>query len=119
MFLIEREDTAILYTGDIRAEEWWIKSIARSPLIVPYSKGLRTLDKIYLDTTFVIRRNVFKSCPAKADGIKELIEKVAKYPTDTIFHVDSWTTGYEEIFVALAAALRCQVSNSKLEIYHG
>ena len=30
MFLIEGNGKAILYTGDIRAEEWWVNSIVQN-----------------------------------------------------------------------------------------
>src|ERR1700753_2558558 len=52
MFLIEGNGKAILYTGDVRAEPWWISSLARNPVILPYTCGINVLDNIYLDTTF-------------------------------------------------------------------
>ena len=41
---------------------------------------------------------------AQAEGIKELIEKIMKYPKDTMFHLNTWTFGYEDVWVALSAA---------------
>ncbi|KAL8693490.1 MAG: hypothetical protein Q9218_001679 [Villophora microphyllina] len=49
MFLIEDDRMAILYTGDIRAEPWWVNSIVRQPVLVPYTHGLRHLDKVHVD----------------------------------------------------------------------
>ena len=135
MFLIEGQGKAILYTGDIRgkiltlsylsvpqagrstcklltqkqAESWWVKSLTRHPALVPYACGLKTLDKIYLDTTFAIKSNIYKHFPSKADGIKELLEKVGRYPKDTIFYLRAWTFGYEEVWQALSAFLDSKV----------
>lgn len=108
MFLIEDGKAAILYTGDIRAEPWWVNSIARNPVLVAYSSGILTLDKIYLDTT-CISLQAETNFPSKAQGIKELLEKVAKYPASTVFHFHAWTYGYEDIFIALSSFLRCPV----------
>lgn len=67
MFLLERfrsyictkEDliSAVLYTGDIRAEPSWCDSVRSSLPLQPYLVGhdgtapMRTLDNIYLDTS--------------------------------------------------------------------
>lgn len=55
-----------------------------------YTSGIRTLDKVYLDTSFTDGGG-FQS---KAQGIEELLRKVAAYPDDTIFHLQAWTFGY-------------------------
>ena len=49
----------------------------------------------------------------KHDGISELLEKIKKYPGDTIFHLNTWTFGYEDVWVALAAAFDSKVSISQ------
>lgn len=109
MFLIESESRAVLYTGDIRAEPWWVNMIARQPIMIPYSTGIRTLETIYLDTTNASARTVHKRYGPKAEGIRELIKKMSKYPSDTVFHINSWTLGYEDVFLALSASMRCKV----------
>ena len=113
MFLIEQEISAILYTGDIRAEPWWVNSIVRNPVIIPYVTGLRHLDKIYLDTTFASSfgsgDKIYQEFKSKAEGLRELIEKVLAYPPDTVFHFNSWTFGYEGVWIGLAAALKSRV----------
>ena len=109
MFLIESGSIAVLYTGDIRAEPWWVNMIASNPALIPYSTGIRTLDKIYLDTTNAYSSNIQKKYVTKARGIVELIQKMSKYPSDTIFHINSWTLGYEDVFLALSTALRSKV----------
>ncbi|KAJ4020822.1 hypothetical protein NW766_002316 [Fusarium irregulare] len=102
MFLVEGDRKAILYTGDIRSEPWFVNAIARNPSLVEYTSGFKTLDKIYLDTSFT------DDVPfqTKADGIAELLRKISAYPDDTIFHLQAWTYGYEDVWIALSKALR-------------
>ena len=90
MFLIEGAGKAILYTGDIRSEPWWVNSIARNPCMVEYSFGLKQLDCLYLDTSNLEDYRL----QTKAEGLRELLEKVAEYPKNTIFHFQAWTYGY-------------------------
>ncbi|MCJ1425154.1 hypothetical protein MMC29_003042 [Sticta canariensis] len=100
MFLIENHENAILYTGDIRSEPW--------------------LDKIYLDTTFASKNDRHRVFPTKADGLSELLTKISKYPASTVFHFHAWTLGYEEVWIALASALRSQihVDEYKMRLYN-
>ena len=81
----------------------------RNPVVLPYTHGFKRLDKIYLDTTFASKKANCRRFPTKADGLKELLEKVSRYPTDTIFHFHAWTFGYEDVWIALSSALRSQV----------
>lgn len=78
-----------MYTGDIRSEPWFVNSITRSPALIEYSSGIKTLDKIYLDTAFVDKVDF----QTKAQGIQELLRKVAAYPKETVFHFQAWTYG--------------------------
>ncbi|KAL8726152.1 MAG: hypothetical protein Q9181_006162 [Wetmoreana brouardii] len=119
MFLIQDDRNAILYTGDIRAEPWWVHSIVQQPVLIPYTHGLRQLDKVYLDTTFATKEEPFRSFPTKAQGLSELLTELSKFPEDTIFHFNAWTLGYEEVWRALAAHLksRIHVDNYKLRLY--
>lgn len=109
MFLIEGDGKAILYTGDIRAETWWVNSIVQNPVLLPYTCGSRRLDCVYLDTTFATKSEPYREFPSKADGIRELLEAVAKYPEDTIFYFHSWTFGYEHVWIALSNFLNSQI----------
>ncbi|TQN67385.1 Protein artemis [Colletotrichum shisoi] len=115
MFLIEDLHRAILYTGDVRSEPWFVNSMARNPAVIEYTSGIRTLDKIYLDTSFL------KNVPfqTKAEGIAELLRKVASYPNDTVFHIQAWTYGYEQVWIALSKALRSRihVDDYKMRIF--
>lgn len=103
--VIEGGGNAVLYTGDIRSEPWFVNNLRRNPILIEYTSGLKTLDCIYLDTSFTDRVRF----PTKADGITELVQKVAKYPPETIFHFTAWTYGYEEVWLALSRALKSKV----------
>ncbi|RAK72580.1 putative DNA repair protein [Aspergillus fijiensis CBS 313.89] len=109
MFLIEGDGKAILYTGDIRAEPWWVNGIIRHPILIPYTLGTRQLDKIYLDTTFARPSHICRVFPSKAEGLAELLRKVETYPENTTFYFRAWTMGYEEVWMALSAALQSKV----------
>ncbi|KAM0303482.1 hypothetical protein ACHAPM_003050 [Fusarium culmorum] len=113
--LVEGDGKAILYTGDIRSEPWFVNAIERNPNLIEYTSGLKTLDKIYLDTSFT------EDVPfqTKAQGITELLKKISKYPKDTVFHFQAWTYGYEDVWIALSKALKSKihVDDYKLRIY--
>ena len=109
MFLIEDEQKSILYTGDIRSESWWVDSLARNPIILPYCSGIKRLDNMYLDTTFAAKDERYRRFKSKAAGIKELLGTLLKYPKDTVFHFNAWTLGYEDVWVAISNALNTRV----------
>lgn len=77
--------------------------------MIPYTSGIKKLDKIYLDTSFgwryydrftpkvgmnVILAHSFAN-DSKSEGIRQLLAKMQKYPEDTVFHLNTWTFGYE------------------------
>lgn len=105
--MIEGDGKAILYTGDIRSEPWFVNNLTRNPFLIQYTCGLKTLDCIYLDTSNTVNIRF----PTKSDGLKELLQKVSRYPTDTVFHFNAWTFGYEEVWMALSQVLKSQVSS--------
>jgi DNA cross-link repair 1C protein len=109
MFLIEGDGKAILYTGDIRAEPWWVNSLVRNPVLIPYTLGDERLDCVYLDTTFASKDDIYQDFPAKATGLQELLQKVNQCHPKTVFYFRSWTLGYEDVWLVLSAALRSQV----------
>lgn len=119
MFLLEGDGRAVLYTGDIRAEPWFVNALARNPCLIEYTTGLKTLGCIYLDTSFT--EDI--AFPTKAEGLAELLQKVSKYPPTTEFHFTAWTFGYEEVWMALSRTLKSQVrkvaqQRGKWSLYH-
>ncbi|KIW08886.1 hypothetical protein, variant [Verruconis gallopava] len=109
MFLIEGDGRAVLFTGDIRSEPWWVDQLVQNPVLIPYTGCNRTLDCIYLDTTNASKNDHHREFPSKADGVRELTKKVLQYPDDTVFYFDAWTFGYEKVWVTLASVLNTQV----------
>lgn len=109
MFLIEGNGRAILYTGDVRAEAWWVNAIVRSPILIPYTTGHKNLDCLYLDTTFASHRDIHQDFPTKAEGLAELIKKLSKCSTDTVFYFRAWTLGYEDVWTMLSTFLRSRI----------
>ena len=139
------DGNAIFYTGDIRAEKWWVDALTRHPILVPYtttpdefgkekesdqngydshSQPIRRLSTLYLDTSYATRpshvapylkpdvhdkTNSLSSFPSKRAGLSELLTKVARYPPNTLFYFRAWTFGYEEVWIALAAALNTKI----------
>jgi hypothetical protein len=79
--------------------------------LIPYTLGQKRLDKLYLDTTFARAANMFREFPSKAVGLSELLRKVEAYPEDTVFYFRAWTFGYEDVWMALSAALNTKVFN--------
>ena len=121
MFLIEDDSKAILYTGDVRAEPWWVNSIVQNPFLLPYSCGHRRLDCLYLDTTFSTHDDAYRRFPTKAEGLIELLGQVAKFSDDTVFYFRAWTLGYEHVWMALSNLLRCtiHVDDYQLNLFAG
>ena len=93
MFLFEGRGKAVLYTGDIRSEPWFVNNIVNNPsmhVLGKYVTGKKRLDMLYLDTSF-LGDDVFST---KRDGIDSICAKVRGYPPDTVFHFQAWTYGY-------------------------
>ncbi|KAH8728487.1 beta-lactamase-like protein [Phaeosphaeriaceae sp. PMI808] len=109
MFLIEGNGNAILYTGDIRAETWWVNSLVQNPVLLPYTLGKRRLKCLYLDTTFATKSEPYREFPTKAEGIQELLDKVGQFSDNTLFYFHSWTFGYENVWIALSSFLESQI----------
>jgi hypothetical protein len=109
MFLIEGDGKAIVYTGDVRAEPWFVNSIVQNPILLPYTCGLKTLDCLYLDTTFATHDEPYRDFPTKAQGLKELLEKINSCPSESIFYFRAWTLGYENVSIALSHALQSSI----------
>jgi hypothetical protein len=121
MFLIEDDNQAILYTGDVRAELWWVNALIQNPLILRYTCGYKELDCIYLDTTFSTHDDQYRNFPTKREGLTELITKVSQCSRDAVFYFRAWTLGYEQVWMALSNLLRCpiHVDEYQLNLFAG
>lgn len=85
--MIEGQGKAVFYSGDVRAEGWWVRQLVRHPLMVRFTGvGGRRLDCLYLDTTFAGKGERYATFPSKAEGLRELVAEVERYPGDTVFY---------------------------------
>lgn len=116
MFLIQGDAKAIVYTGDIRAEPWWVNSIVQNPVLFPFTCGLKRLDCIYLDTTFATHEEPYREFPSQAEGLKELLERVNQCSPDTVFYFRAWTLGYENVWIALSTYLQSRVHVNRYQL---
>lgn len=116
MFLIEDTSHAILYTGDIRAESWWVNSIVRNPILVPFATGQKRLDCLYLDTTFASHQDIYRDFPSKAEGLAELTRKIKQSPNNSIFYFRAWTLGYEDVWITLRNILGSQIHVDRYQV---
>lgn len=99
----------MLYTGDVRCETWFVERLVREPVMVQFVTGLRRLDCVFLDTSFASTDAVNWKFPSKAEGIGELLERVGGYGPETMFYFNTWTFGYEDVWVALADHLGTRI----------
>lgn len=104
MFLLESETKAVLLTGDIRAEQWWVDSLPRNPFLFPYTTELRTIDTVYLDTTYQYRSEPYIQMNQNHEGLRILTSWLALYPMDGSIriHLTNPTLGFEEAWAQLA-----------------
>ncbi|KAI8978707.1 hypothetical protein BD414DRAFT_465748 [Trametes punicea] len=120
MFLVEGSKGAVLHTGDLRAEPWFIESLRHNPFVQKYLDVPRAaasnlaiasiptpkLEAIYLDTACLL--NTY-DIPPKADAVTGLAELMALFPETTRFFINAWTWGYEEIYKAVARTFGTKV----------
>ncbi|CAE6519796.1 unnamed protein product [Rhizoctonia solani] len=103
MFLIEGKRGAILHTGDMRAEPAMVSRLARSVHMAPYlftnGQQEKQLEVVYLDTASFIGTQIV---PSKASAVQGLVDMIGMYPEDTLFYINIWTWGYEDILIGIA-----------------
>lgn len=117
MFLIEGDGKAILYTGDVRAEPWFVNAVARQPVLLPYTTDCKRLDCVYLDTTFASHHDIHRKFPTKAEGLAELLHKLSRAAPDAAFYFRAWTLGYEDVWVLLSSVLASQVHVDEYQLH--
>ncbi|TFY79804.1 hypothetical protein EWM64_g4208, partial [Hericium alpestre] len=135
MFLVESAKGAVLHTGDFRAETRFLEAISQDKALQPYlsyqgptgdfTPPLKTLDAIYLDTACQFSESPVPSkvstcyvinpasSHAKASRQKEavdgFIELMKLVPSMSIFFINAWTWGYEEILKAVGRAFGTKI----------
>ncbi|CAE6446404.1 unnamed protein product [Rhizoctonia solani] len=110
MFLIEGKRGAILHTGDIRAEPAMVSRLARNAHIAPYiftdGQQKKQLEAVYLDTASFIGTQIV---PSKASAVEGLLDMIGMYPEDTLFYLNIWTWGYEDILIGIADRFNAKI----------
>ncbi|RUS15542.1 hypothetical protein BC937DRAFT_92333 [Endogone sp. FLAS-F59071] len=96
---------------DFRADPVFLADLSACDLLTNSSNhnrvGLRSVDRIYLDTTFCHEH--YETFSPKERSLNALIAVIESYPPDTVFYFDCWYFGYEEIWKAVAQAFNTKV----------
>lgn len=115
---IEDTTTAVLCTGDIRAEKWWTDTLTNVPHLFPYLSGLKALDNIYFDSSFAYRGEPYLELPPNNLGIFSCITLLKKYPVDSDIRFDfsDTTLGFDHAWAFVASYFRAglKVADKKL-----
>ncbi|EPT05368.1 hypothetical protein FOMPIDRAFT_1111639 [Fomitopsis schrenkii] len=122
MFLIQGCRGTVLHTGDFRAEPWFLESINKNPFLQPFlfaremlegrerreqsNNVLQTLDAIHLDTACLLTTI---DVPTKDEATSGLVSLMMLLPRETLFFINSWTWGYEDILKAVARSFNSQI----------
>ncbi|ODO02074.1 hypothetical protein L198_02805 [Cryptococcus wingfieldii CBS 7118] len=130
MFLITSPTIAVLHTGDVRADSRFIEYLKRHPalqqFLAPSSTyrhakdgvggGRRVLDRIYLDTAAMLGTG---DMPDREPVLQEMVEIMARYPQDTIFFLNTWCFGWEQVIKEVARFFndKVHVDSYKSDIY--
>ena len=122
MFFLEgvdanRRHTNVLYTGDFRAESWWVNRHLQHPetasiLRMP-SGQMKPVSRVYLDTTFADFG--IEELPTKAMSIRGLSQFINTHAPNDVFYLQcDQLLGFEAIFLALKSRFRYKVHVSPI-----
>ncbi|OAD54108.1 Protein artemis [Eufriesea mexicana] len=121
MFLFERNDISVLYTGDFRINSTDLSKLKGLHYSIDSKLIPRTFSKIYLDTTFL--STDFCAFPSRQESIFKIYEVsrnwLSKDPRNVVILECSATYGSEFIFVELSKMLnmKIHVRNDVFESY--
>lgn len=131
MFLVDGPYGAVLHTGDVRAEPWFVESLTRNPHLQqfiplpqsiwppPEGSPIRMLEAIYIDTAMLV---VLRDLPPKEQAASDLVDLMELLDPSTTFYLNAWTWGYEDIFKAVGRRFNSKIhfDRYKADIYgHG
>ncbi|KAI0793527.1 beta-lactamase-like protein [Abortiporus biennis] len=122
MYLVEGPLGTVLHTGDFRAEPWFLQTLKKNPLIQPYlaSEGGdeerewkvgKPIDTIYLDSACMFALEDVPTKDEAVAGLVSLIRLIISNPAeeDSLFFINTWTWGYEDILKAVAREFRTKI----------
>ncbi|KAL7418754.1 hypothetical protein Q5752_006437 [Cryptotrichosporon argae] len=110
MFLIEGQGKAVLHTGDLRADGLFLQTLRRNTALsayfapwpgVPVAPGSkrRKLDRIYFDNGAMLGTG---DMPDKEEALMEMIGLMNVYPPNTVFFLNVWCFGWEDVVKEVA-----------------
>lgn len=108
MFLLQTNTVAVLYTGDIRCEQWHINYWQHHPALIPYTLAGESI-KVYADNVYEDHNEDSLEYLPSRQSIPSLLSDLDKYSRATPLCALFTTTGYEEILVALATKFKTKV----------
>ena len=100
MFLIDGPAGRVLYTGDFRAEPFWIDRLRQTGLMA-------NIAALYLDTTFATAE--ITSICTRRESIDALVGVIARFSEDQRFHLQLGMLGQEYLILQLAKRFNTQV----------
>lgn len=107
MFLFEKNDKLILYTGDFRLDPKSYKDIVPLHFQRNFNEFPKKLTKVYLDTTLLDPNYTF--LPSRKESIRTICKVTAKWLKDNSKNVVLLkcpaTYGYESLYIELSKAL--------------
>ncbi|KAI8817963.1 beta-lactamase-like protein [Fimicolochytrium jonesii] len=90
MFLIEGSKGNVVYTGDMRAEDWFLDTLES------HMSSFSNILHVYLDTTFC--HESFADFPSKSRSIEAFMEVIRQYDAETCFVIGYNILGVEPIW---------------------
>ncbi|KAJ3043819.1 hypothetical protein HDV00_004227 [Rhizophlyctis rosea] len=106
MILFQGDNGTVLYTGDMRAETYFLDGLRQCPALMDGNRFI-DIDKIYLDTTFF--HPAFEEFPTKVQSVDALVEVLKECPPSTHFKINTAMLGYEPVWMKVAKAFDTKI----------
>ncbi|KAJ3267508.1 hypothetical protein HK104_005814, partial [Borealophlyctis nickersoniae] len=116
-FLIQGDNGTVLYTGDLRADSYFLDGIRSCRHLLNADGEFIDIRRIYLDTTFARPSHI--AFPSKEESVTALIDVLRGYDSQTCFRIKCNILGYEPLWIGIANAFRTQVyvSPARYDLY--
>ncbi|KAF9361739.1 hypothetical protein BGX26_012460 [Mortierella sp. AD094] len=104
MFLLQDDQSCILYTGDARNEALDLQGLSTMPI---FSSSTQRIHRLYLDTTYCHQE--FQAFPSREFIVSDLVTFINRRPRLAHYYIDAWTFGYEDIWIGLSKAFNTKI----------
>ncbi|KAF9998384.1 hypothetical protein BGZ79_007946 [Entomortierella chlamydospora] len=108
MFLLQDDQSCILYTGDARNEALDLQGLSTMSI---FSSTTQRIDRLYLDTTYCHQE--FQTFPNREFVVSDLITFINRRPRLAHYYIDAWTFGYEDVWIGLSKAFNTKIHVSR------